>query len=347
MTARSLLLKLHLWSGLAAALPLIVVAVTGALLVYGEEIDQAVDPQLFYVSPGATRLPAQELLDRIRAAYPAERLLGFTPGARPELSSSSYSASRLYIYIDPYTGRILGAKHLETGVRRKLFLIHAQLMAGSVGHIIVVASTSVAIFLILTGLVLWWKYKILGVKWRSGFWRFNFDVHSVLGLYSAVVFLVLCVTGIMIAYDGAVYPAILRWSGAPTAQSNPQSRVRGGPGPSLDEVIAIAERTLPGARVTTIGLPSKPTDLFTVYSRFPDDPSAFGRSRVRVDRYSGEVLFVKDTRAANWGQYVVDFTEATHFGDIFGNPTRVIAFAVSLLVAGQVVSGALIWWKKP
>jgi uncharacterized iron-regulated membrane protein len=43
---------------------------------------------------------------------------------------------------------------------------------------------------------------------------------------------------------------------------------------------------------------------------------------------------------------VVDVTEAIHFGDIFGTPSRIIAFAISLLVAGQVVAGFLIWWKK-
>jgi uncharacterized iron-regulated membrane protein len=344
---RKLLLKLHLWAGLAIGLPLIVVGVTGALLVWGEEIDHAMDPQLFHVTPAGTRLSAQALLQRFQATYPGERIVGFTPAARPDLSFMCYTASRLYAYIDPYSGRILGAKNLETGMRRKLFLIHSQLMAGSVGHTIVILSTVAATFLIVTGLVLWWKFKILGVKWRAGFWRVNFDLHSVLGVYSAVVFLVLCVTGIVIAYDGVVYPAILRWSGVPAAPPARQSTVREGPAPSLDAVIAAAERALPGARITTIGLPNKPHDVFSVYLRFPEDPAAFGRSRARIDRYSGEVLFVKDTRSANWGQYLVDFNEAIHFGDIFGMPTRVIASAVSLLVAGQVISGILMWWKKP
>jgi uncharacterized iron-regulated membrane protein len=344
---RTLLLKLHLWVGLAIALPLIVVGVTGALLVWGEEIDQAMDPQLFFVTPGPERLSAQALYEKIQAAHPGERLVGCTPPARPEMSFMCYTAGRVYVYVDPYTGRMLGEKPLDTGLRRKLFLIHAQLMAGTVGHTIVIVTTAVSILLILTGLVLWWKFKIFGVKWRSGFWRANFDLHSVLGLYSGAVFFVLCATGIVIAYGGVVYPAILRISGVSPAPQQVESTPREGPAPTLDAVIATAERTLPGARVTTVGLPNRPTDLFNVYSRFPEDPAAFGRSRVRIDRYSGEVRFVKNTRAANWGQWLVDFNEAIHFGDVLGLPTRILAFVVSLLVAGQVASGALIWWKKP
>jgi uncharacterized iron-regulated membrane protein len=45
---RQFLLKLHLWIGVAVALPMLVVALTGALLVYGEEIDEAMRPDLFH-----------------------------------------------------------------------------------------------------------------------------------------------------------------------------------------------------------------------------------------------------------------------------------------------------------
>ena len=342
---RKLLLKLHLWTGLAAALPLIIVGLTGAFLVYGEEIDRAVDPQLFYVTPGNERLPAQVLLDRVKAAYPNESFVGCSPPAAPERSFMFYATSRNYMYVDPYTGRVLGAKALDTGVRRKMFLIHSQLMAGKVGHTIVVASTIISIFLIVTGVVLWWKLKIFGVKWRAGWWRLNFDLHSVLGLYSAVVFFILAVTGVMIAYDGTLYPVILRLSGNPPPTVL-QSKAGEAASLPLDAVIATAERTLPGARITVVGLPVKPTDLFNVYLRFPEDTAASGKSRVRIDRTSGEVRMVKNTREANWGQYVVDVTESIHFGDIFGAPTRIIAFVISFLVAGQVLSGFLIWWKK-
>jgi uncharacterized iron-regulated membrane protein len=342
---RKVLLQLHLWGGLAAALPLIVVGVTGAFLVYGEEIDRAVDPQLFYVTPAGPPLPAQVLLDRVQAAHPGETVVGCSPPAAADRSYMFFTTGRNYIYVDPYSGQVLGAKPLAAGLRRKMFLIHSQLMAGKVGHTIVVAATVLSILLIVTGVVLWWRFKIFGVKWRAGWWRFNFDLHSVLGLYSAVVFLVLAVTGVVIACDGTVYPVILEMTGNPPPPVL-KSTVSDGPAPTLDEVIATAERTLPGARITVVALPTKPTDLFNVYARFPEDTAASGKSRVRVDRYSGEVRGVKSTREANWGQYIVDVTESIHFGDIFGTPTRILAFVISLLVAGQVLSGFFIWWKK-
>ena len=93
-------------------------------------------------------------------------------------------------------------------------------------------------------------------------------------------------------------------------------------------------------------MPQKPDDVYSVYMRQPEDPTSFGRSRVRVDRYNKEVLVVRDTRAANWGEYIVDVTEAIHFGDIFGMPTRILAFLASLMAVGQVITGFFIWWKR-
>jgi uncharacterized iron-regulated membrane protein len=246
-------------------------------------------PDLFHVTPGPTRLSAQQLLENLEAAYPNETFMGCNPAARADLSFMCYTASRRYLYADPYTGRVLGDQHLESGLRRKLFLVHANLMAGKVGHVIVVATTIVSLVLVVTGVVLWWKFKIFGVKWRSGAWRLNFDLHSVLGFYSAALFFVLSLTGVVIAYDSFFYPLFLKASGARQQPRNITSRGSEGRTPTLDEVIAAAERAQPGARVTLVGMPSKPSDVYTAYMRYPEDPAAFGRGRVRLDRYSLDV----------------------------------------------------------
>jgi len=343
---RKLLVKLHLWTGLATALPMLVVALTGAFLVYGEETDAAIDPHLFRVERGAERLPLQTLYERVRQAFPEETIAGCVPPVSPEVSFSCNTRSRRYVYVNPYTGEILGSKLLDTGFRRKMFLIHSQLMAGKVGHTIVMVSTAISIFLIVTGVTLWWKLKIFGVKWRTNWWRVNFDLHSVLGLYAAAFFLILSVTGFLIGYDSFFYPLILKASGAPAAQGPVRSSATSGAAPSLDDIVAAAQRALPEGSARFVGMPQKPDDVYSVYVRQPEDPTAFGRSRVRIDRYTADVLVVRDTRAANWGEYIVDVTEAIHFGDIFGMPTRVLAFLASLMAAGQVVTGFFIWWKR-
>lgn len=349
---RKLLLRLHLWTSLAIAVPLLIVGVTGAILVYGEEVDRAINPQLFYVTEGPVRLSAQALIDRVEAAYPHEEIRGASPPTKPDRAFTISTASGLYIHVDPYSGEVLGAQQGESGFRRKMFLLHTQLMAGNVGHDTVIITTLVTIFLTVSGFVLWWKLKIFKVNrifnvkgWRS--WvRVIFDLHNVLGIYSAAVLLILSVTGVLIAYDGVTYPAIIRLGG----ESPPPPRPQSAPAPpsalTLDDVILAAERAANGARITFVALPQRETEVYTAYARFPEDPAVYGRSRVFIDRYTGDVLGVRSTRDAGWGTHITQIMEPVHFGDIFGMPSRIVTFVVSLLVVGQILSGLLIWWKK-
>lgn len=342
---RKIIFKLHLWTALVAALPLLLVAVTGAFLVYGEAIDHALDPHLFNVTPGGERLPNQELLDRVRAAHPKDQVAGCAPPSRPDRSFSCNTRSRIYIYVNPYTGAILGDQPLETSMRRKLAMLHTRLMAGEVGRYIVIGSTIVSVFLIVSGLILWWKFKLFGIKTGTNWRRINFDLHSVLGLYAAPVFLALSLSGIALGFEGPIYSAILKLSGEYTPWTPIHSSGEGQT-LSLDEAMAIGEKTLAGGRITYVGIPVKPTDVFSVYIRYPEDPASFGRSRVFVDAQSGAVLRTRSTRGVRWGQYLVNYNDAIHFGDIFGQPSRVAACLVSLFAAAQVVTGVLIWWKK-
>ena len=183
---RHWILKLHLWTALVTAVPLLIVGVTGAFLVYGEEIDRTLDPRLYYVEPGAAALPAQALLERLQAARPGVELLGVTPPAAPNLSYMFVTRQRTYVYLDPYSGAVLGERPIDSGFRRTMFLIHSELLAGRAGHLIVVISTVVSLFLAITGLVLWWKFKIWDVKWTANWWRVNFDLHSVIDRKSVV-----------------------------------------------------------------------------------------------------------------------------------------------------------------
>jgi uncharacterized iron-regulated membrane protein len=255
-------------------------------------------------------------------------------------------ASRLYVHVDPYTGKILGGIQLDSGLRRKLFLLHSRLMAGEIGHTVVVITTIASIVFIVTGLILWWKFKIFGMRWNSRWRRINFDLHSVLGLYSALIFLLLAATGIIIAYDSTFYPMILRWGGEVKAGLRPRSGPDTGGRPTLDQAMAAAERALPGARITFVALPRKPQDVYSMYMRFPEEPSTTGRSRAFLDRYTTAVVATRSARETKWAAYTVDIIEAVHFGDIWGMPTRILAFLISLFVTGQVISGFLIWWKK-
>jgi uncharacterized iron-regulated membrane protein len=58
-------------------------------------------------------------------------------------------------------------------------------------------------------------------------------------------------------------------------------------------------------------------------------------------------LTVLNTRTAPTGTKLVNIKRSAHTGDIFGAATRALYFITCLMLAGQVVTGVFIWWKRP
>ena len=85
--------------------------------------------------------------------------------------------------------------------------------------------------------------------------------------------------------------------------------------------------------------------MFRILKKFPEDCTPAGRSRVYVDQFSGRVLLVANTRTAPLGTRILNLKRSAHTGDIFGTPTRALYFIVSLGIALQGITGALIWWN--
>ena len=77
MRLRPLLLNTHLVVGLVAALPLFCIGLTGAILVFENPIDDAINAKIAVVShpPGATPLTLKALEDTLDRTYQGYRIV--------------------------------------------------------------------------------------------------------------------------------------------------------------------------------------------------------------------------------------------------------------------------------
>jgi uncharacterized iron-regulated membrane protein len=107
----------------------------------------------------------------------------------------------------------------------------------------------------------------------------------------------------------------------------------------------IARAAIPGTFPFQINAPG-PKGAYQIRSRFPEDLTPGGRSRVIVDQYTGKVLFAEGSRTAPGGARLVIANRAIHTGDIFGMPSKALMSLASLMAAVQVVSGIVMWWKR-
>ncbi len=340
---RRLLLTLHQWVGLAAGLFLIVISVSGSALVFENEIDRALNPSTSFVTPGAQPLPIETLLARVQTAFPTDRIGGVAVPNQPD-RAYELSAGRQSVMIDPYTGTILGTRDRQKSFARWVHLLHTRLVLDKIGEAMVGWFSVAMLGLAITGLVLWWPRKILTAGGAASWKRTNFDLHNVLGFYSSLVMLFITLSGVLIAFENTTDPLVRRLNPAAAETPAPQSTpVAGGKRISIDEAIAAAEQALPGAFASSIGVPNGPKAAFRILKKFPEDRTPAGRSRVYVDQFSGKVLLVENTRTAPLGTRILNLKRSAHTGDIFGAPTQALYFIVSLGIALQAITGALIW----
>ena len=104
---RKTLFWLHLISGVAAGLVILMMSITGVLLTYERQMLEAAE-RAQYVRPleGAERLPVEALLAAARLAEPDLAPTALTYDAEPGAPVTVSAGRRGSVNIDPYTGEV-------------------------------------------------------------------------------------------------------------------------------------------------------------------------------------------------------------------------------------------------
>jgi uncharacterized iron-regulated membrane protein len=341
------LLKLHRWAGLISGIAILVIAITGCVLVFENDIERSLNAHVLKVTPGPSRASLQQAVEAVRAAYPTETPTGFQFPQRPNHSLVISLKSGLAAGVDPYSGQVLGTVDRSKGLARWVHLLHTRFLAGRPGEWVVGGFTVLTLLMAISGVILWWPRQIWTFKSSRSWRRVNFDLHNVLGWYSAVLLVFITLSGVLIAYENALDPLVLKLNATPAKVPAPvASTVSTGVSPiSPDEAVRAAREAMPGAFIANMNIPGPGKAVYRMGVKFPEDRTPGGRSRVAVDQYTGQVLDVVSTRSAPLGTKILNLKRSIHTGDVFGWPSQALAFLVSLALAGQVVTGFLIWWK--
>src|SRR5947209_7838607 len=113
MRIRTPIFELHLIAGLAVAIFLIILGVTGSVMVFEEQIDRALNPKLSWVEPQGNHLSLSELKVKLEAAKSGSQVIAFGFSRRDDVAWSAVMESQedhkpFVVYFNQYTGGILG-----------------------------------------------------------------------------------------------------------------------------------------------------------------------------------------------------------------------------------------------
>ncbi len=210
---RNLFKKIHLWLSIPVGLFVTIVCLTGAAMVFEEEINHLTDPQLYYVDESSiTGYPLQpaELAELVDSSLPdSVAVTGVTVSDVPDHTwlVSLSKPKRAQVAVNPYTGEVVGS------VERKPFFstmlkLHRYLLVPtdhgsmSIGKLVVGISVLAMVIILLTGLVIWCPKKWSALRGRlkisfcGGWNKFWHQLHFAGGFYSFIFLLAIAVTGL-------------------------------------------------------------------------------------------------------------------------------------------------------
>jgi uncharacterized iron-regulated membrane protein len=351
---RKLVFQIHLYVGLVVGLLLVSAGLTGSVLVWKNEIDALLHPELLRVEPAQSRISLQQVVETAARAFP-DRPAAFIQMARSPWESvevNTAGADPLQVYVDPYRGTVLGARRPTETFANALFYWHTSLLSGEMGERVMGTAALLLLVLVLSGLVVWWPGMRrwadgLRVKWSANWKRVNFDVHRAGGFWSVPFLTVVAVTGSSLVFHDS-YMAGLNWATrSPSRPASPMVSPR--PGEArlpLDHLVERANRALPGGEVTYVTLSQATTAPVVVRKKLPAELHPNGRNFIYLHPQTGEVLVVENALTAPSGARAYNILYPIHIGRWGGVASRVLYSLLGLVPLLLFVSGLLMWRNR-
>ncbi|WP_221796070.1 PepSY-associated TM helix domain-containing protein [Oceanobacter mangrovi] len=361
MSVRKTLFRWHRWLGLIAALPLLLISLSGAILVFKAPLDRwlLADQVALSASQQGQRLPLDQLLQLVHQQIP-----GYQVGSW-ELFDDGIEADRLYMirfgssdwfkaYLNPYSGEVLRQPvGLNEDFSDWLLQLHYTLLLDEqvpglpwLGLTLGLLSAAALIVLGISGLLVQrrWLQNLWQKPWHarpSVGWR---KLHRFSGAWVSPVLLVLGITG---GYFNLM--ELIEEVGED--QHEIVSHYLYEPQLPLQQLYEQAQQQWPGYRIHYLLMPYESGGQLVFYGKYPHANAAvemlasdYGSS-VWFNPHSAELEGSFAMPTADFGVQLTDSFRALHFGSFGAFASQLIWTLSGLLIALLAISGCWNWLR--
>lgn len=347
---RKRLWQFHSWLGLIAGLGLIVIGLTGSILMFHEEIEAVLNPELVRVEPTpAGRLPAADLLVSVNRQLPGHEVAGWLfhhddPRHADFLYVRKHGSTEwLIATLNPYTGEVLASPRAGTETFSGWILeLHYTFLADHTGTF-VAGLLGLALFLLgLSGIYLYrafWK-NLLTFRLNASRRILFSDTHKFIGITSVAFNLILGFTG---AWWNITHIAGHWVEDHEDDQPAPAARLYAEP-LDLDALIADTTQRIPGYRAAYVSIPWAEGFLITFYGAAPGHflTGPYG-STVSYDAQTHAFTEAHDLRQAGPWANIIDSFMPLHYGTFGGLPIKILWCLGGLTPGALAVTGFIMW----
>ena len=360
MTLKKFCGKIHLWLGLASGIVVMVVALTGSILVFEKEIDELINRDFYFVKvpQKAQRKPLDELLHQVKSFDTSIRIsnirLMTDAPSRAVIFTGKKRNESINLAINPYSGNVIRAIYYDKRFFSIVLKIHRQLLAGKTGKAITGISCICFVTLIISGLVLWWPKKIkalkqrLKVKWTGNSRRFNWGLHAVCGFYVHIFLLLLGVTGLIFSYAWFNKGIFMLIDGKPMRKfETPVNKIiQPIANGYFEKLYQQTNNRLKYNGQINISIPSKDSLSITVTKENFETYRSNLVDFLYFEKGTGKLLHERLYKNESSGMKVRKLVFPIHTGQLYGWPTKIIAFLSCLVAASLPITGLRIWLRR-
>lgn len=379
--------RIHLYLSLAAGLVILIACLTGAILVFEKDLQMGLNKHRYYVEAANERLSPDQLVKYVKDSFPKAKINGIKlyedaersaevsvafPPAKDKIkgalkadnSNTKKDIKRpaapprqpgFTIFINPYTGQILEKYSYQETWLYTVFALHRWLLGGndSIGKYIVGISTFIFIFILITGVILWWPRtrkvlkQRLRIKWDAGWKRLNHDLHIVFGFYSCIFLFIFAFTGLAWSFEW-FNEGIYKVTNSPIKASPPPKStfIAEAKKISFNDAFAAAKTIYANVDFYNIQMPKDSVEAVNVSALRKNPAHESATDAVYIDQYSGKVLGTLKFEERSLGARVRSAFKPVHTGSIWGTPSKIIAFIVCLFGVSFPITGVIMWLNR-
>ncbi|WAK03678.1 PepSY-associated TM helix domain-containing protein [Methylobacter sp. YRD-M1] len=311
----------HLYLGIALALPLLIITVSGIVLCFYDDLRYAAPPYRL-ATPVHQPLPANALAESVQRRFPNHRLeVLFLPTASERSARARLTGPEpLLVFIHPGTAAILKTHNgADPGSLDWLRELHRGSALGLFGKVTASVVGLGVLFLWMMGLWLWFR-RSMTTKWQQRRAKGSVAIHQQAGLLLGGPIAGLALLGALLNFAGP----LMQWLDSPPSIVSPTSteRPKALPLPSL---VNTATQFYRDASLERIYFPATASEPWRF--RFLDGSWGF------VNGQNGAVLKLK-TPFSHWTMLLYPLHSGKLLG-IYGHWLLVICGLVLLFLIGS------------
>ncbi|WP_025032429.1 PepSY-associated TM helix domain-containing protein [Bradyrhizobium sp. DOA9] len=375
---KTVLFRVHSIAGLALALLLALIALTGAIMSFEDEIVDHLNAGIMHVVP--REMPAlmpDELVARLKAGQDFGQvssqvsavMLSSDPTAavRVRFARDVQGARPNSLYVDPYDARVLGAPRGEEFFATVRKLHRWLLIPGDAkgwGRQITGVAALGLIVMLVSGLVLRWPRRARSVKmWLKpnlglGGRGLHRSLHAVIGTWVLPVYLVMTLTGLWYSFDwykdGVVW--LLARPEASAAKMQPKMSAKAPRAAARSEAVQpigfdlawTTFRREEGGRFARalLTLQPGPRAVIRIRSWGKDSTLDTTRDEFRIDAITGELVSAERYSDKTFGEKIIANLLDIHRGAVLGWPGKLAFMIAAALMPLFSVTGIMLYLSR-